>query len=234
MSFSVFIYGQASVTEEELSEEARKGMTITQFFIAGGIAMWPLLLCSILVLTFGIYFAFSLREKKLFPDVLWSNITKALSEGDIGKALEYCKRHQGRLTPIYTVMIEESIKNQPIEKIREAGERKGALVIGDINRNIEYLNTIGVIAPMLGLFGTVTGMMKAFSVVAYKAGLGNPRLLAAGIWEAFITTATGLPIGIVAFVLYIYFREKMGRVAIIAADKGEELINLIEKARGGK
>jgi|GEM_PF-2064265 len=227
----VFTYGQGSVTEEELSEEARRGMTLTQFFIAGGIAMWPLLACSVLVLTLGIYFAFSLRERRLFPEALWVNVNKAFSEGDIGKSLEYCKKHQGKLTPIYTVMLEEYMKNQPIEKIREAGERMGALIIGDINRNIEYLNTIGVIAPMLGLFGTVTGMMRAFSVVAYKAGLGNPRLLAAGIWEAFITTATGLPIGIVAFILYIYFREKMGRIAILAANKGEELIDLIEKVK---
>lgn len=218
------------VGAQEVAEE--KGMTFIQLLFAGGPVMYPLFLCSVIAIALIIYFAVSLREKRMLSPPLISYVESALSEGNINEAITSCKNSKSEIASILLEGLEAN--DQPMEKIREKMERKGSLTLGNTRRSIEYLNIIGVIAPMLGLLGTVMGMIVSFNVIAFKAGLGNPKLLAGGISQALVTTATGLPIGILALSFYIHFRERLGRITDLTADTGEKFIDLLETAKNKK
>jgi len=220
----------AIVAAQEVVEE--EGMTFIQLLLAGGPVMYPLFLCSVVAIALIIYFAFSLREKRMLSPSLISYVESALSKGDIDGAITSCKNSKSEVASILLSGLEAN--DRPVEKIREIMERKGALILRDIRRNIEYLNIIGVVAPMLGLLGTVMGMIVSFNIIAFKAGLGNPKLLAGGISQALVTTATGLPIGILAMSFYIYFRERLGRITDLTAGTGEKFIDLVEIAKSEK
>ena len=215
--------------QEEVEE---KGMTLIELLRAGGPVMIPLLLCSVVAIALIIYFLFSLRERRIFPRRFISDVESTISQGNVTEAITICKKSKRMIASILLAGLE--LNNRSIEKIREKMERKGALVFGDIRKNIEYLNMIGVIAPMLGLLGTVTGMIVCFNNIAFKAGIGNPKLLAGGISQALVTTATGLPIGILALCFYIYYREKMTKVTTLMGDVGEKFIDLLEDTKNKK
>lgn len=209
-----------------------EGMTFLGLMIAGGPVMIPLFLCSVVVIALGFYFTFSLRKKKIFFAPFIEHVKSAINKGDLDQALTSCKKSQREVASIFRSGLE--VSDQPIEKVREKMEYEGSVILGGIRKNIEYLNIIGITAPMLGLLGTVAGMISCFNTIAFKAGLGNPKLLAGGISQALITTATGLPIGIAAFFLYIYFREKMGHITTLMGGLGEDIIGLIEAAKNKK
>ncbi len=219
------IVGAQEVAEEE-------GMTFIQLLLSGGPVMYPLFLCSVVAIALIIYFAFSLRETRMISSQLISDVKSALSKGDINEAITSCKNSKSEIASILLDGLEAN--DQPMEKIREIMERKGALTLGNVRRSIEYLNIIGVIAPMLGLLGTVMGMIVSFNIIAFKAGLGNPKLLAGGISQALVTTATGLPIGILALSFYIHFRERLGRITDLTADTAEKFIDLLETTKNKK
>lgn len=228
--FLLFIAGQPAIVAAQ-EEVAEKGMTFVQLLAAGGPVMVPLFICSILAVTFIVYFAFTLREKKIFFAPFISQLESSISKGDINKAINDCKRSKKQVAAFLLGGLE--INDQPVEEIRDEMERKGVLIFRDLRNNIEYLSIVGVIAPMLGLLGTVTGMIACFNTIAFKAGLGNPKMLAGGISQALVTTATGLPIGIFALAFYMYFRGKIGRISVLMGDLGERFIKLL-KARDKK
>jgi len=220
----------AIVGAQEVAEE--KGMTFMQLLLAGGPVMVPLFLCSVIAIALIIYFAFTLREKRIFFPPFISYLESALSEGKVNEVIASCKKSKREIASILLDGLEAN--DQSVEKIRERMERKGTLIFGNIRRSLEYLNIIGVVAPMLGLLGTVSGMIVCFNTIAFKAGLGNPKLLASGISQALVTTATGLPIGILALSFYVYFREKMGSINELAADRAEKFIDLLESTKNKK
>ena len=117
---------------------------------------------------------------------------------------------------------------------REIAQAEGTRIAGSLNQQIAYLADIGAIAPMLGLFGTVLGMIKSFSVVASDIAATRPMMLAEGVAEALVTTAAGLLIGIPAMAAYAFFR---GRVQALISDleaASTQLIALISANSSGR
>jgi len=188
---------------------------VWQFLVKGGIMMIPLAICSILGLAIVIEKAFSLRRKKVIVPEIVNVLEDIKGPDDVGLALSICERHQGPFANV----IREGLENRklPKDEIKEALEDQGRQEVHTLERGLVILDTIAGIAPLLGLLGTVIGILKVFNVIA-ELGVGQATALSGGISEALITTIMGLSIGIPAVVVYNYF-----------TNKAEELVLEIEK-----
>jgi len=165
----------------------------------GGIVMIPLLLGSVLALSIVIERAFQLRTKKVLTGEIVKAIERIESVEDIRVAERICEANPGPFAGIILV----ALRNRDLgaEELKEAILDQGRQEIRTLERGLVALETIAAAAPLLGLLGTVTGMIKVFNVIS-KQGIGQASYLSGGISEALITTVTGLVIGIPALVAY--------------------------------
>lgn len=188
---------------------------IWQFLVKGGIIMIPLALCSVLGLAIVLEKMLTLRRKKvIFPEIV-NVLDNIQGPEDIGLALSICEKHDGSFANIIRVGLEN--RNLEKEEIKEALLDQGRQEVRTLERGLVALETIAGIAPLLGLLGTVIGILKVFDVIS-QLGVGQATALSGGISEALITTIVGLSIGIPAVVVFNYF-----------LDKAEDLIVEIEK-----
>jgi len=181
-------------------------LTVAQMLKQGGWAMWPLGLFSAAMGYFIIRNSMLLRQKTLLRADLKPALEEKLSRGDIAGAREICQNNPSLMTSVldagFERMTEENIDSvHVIEAIEDAGNEQMVTFMRPIN----YLSIIGATAPMLGLLGTVSGMIKAFQTISL--GGVKPELLAENIGEALITTATGLIIAIPAMISYFIFKN---------------------------
>lgn len=165
----------------------------------GGIVMIPLLLGSVLALAIVIERAFQLRTKKVLTGEIVKAIERIESVEDIRVAERICEANPGPFAGIILV----ALRNRDLgsDELKEAILDQGRQEIRTLERGLVALETIAAAAPLLGLLGTVTGMIKVFNVIS-KQGIGQASYLSGGISEALITTVTGLVIGIPALVAY--------------------------------
>jgi len=185
------------------------------FLQRGGILMIPLIICSIIVVAIVIERAISLRRKKvLIPEII-SVIETIKKPEDVNLAISICQKNEGAFASIVQLGLEN--KDLSNDELKELITDQGRQEVRSLEKGLVVIETIAGIAPLLGLLGTVVGMIKVFTVIS-EQGLGQTQALSGGISEALITTVIGLSIGIPSFVLYNYF-----------TDKAENLIMDIEK-----
>ncbi len=182
-------------------------MTFAEMLKQGGWAMWPLGLFSSAMLYFIIRNSMLLRPKSLLRADLKEEIEACLQSGKVSGAREICQNNPSLMTSVLDAGLERINEDDfdsahVSEAIEEAGNEQMVTFMKPIN----YLSIIGGTAPMLGLLGTVSGMIKAFQTIA-AGGMGKPELLAGNIGEALITTATGLIIAIPAMISYFIFKN---------------------------
>ncbi|MCD6570054.1 MAG: MotA/TolQ/ExbB proton channel family protein [Deltaproteobacteria bacterium] len=173
-------------------------MTLWELFLKGGPMMWPLLACSIIAITIFLERLFTLRRDKIIPPTLVYEVERLTRMGRLSDIEQLCKRNS---SPICSVII-VAIKNAGMRReiIKDYMEEAGAREAYTIERYIDILGIIATISPLLGLLGTVSGMIKSFNAVGT---LGTEsQMLASGISEALITTAAGLSIGIPVYICY--------------------------------
>ena len=176
-----------------------------QFLAKGGIIMYPLLLCSVIGLTVIIEKLFSLRRGKILIPEIISVVDTISSVQDIQLATNICKKNKGPLAHIILTGLEN--ESLPMDDIKKLINDEGRQQVRVLERGLPVLETVASISPLLGLLGTVLGMIKVFTVISTQ-GTGQASLLAGGISEALITTATGLVIGIPLLVAYNYFTDR--------------------------
>jgi len=178
---------------------------VITFLSRGGIIMIPILLCSILGLAIVFEKIFSLRRNRILIPEIVSLIESIETNDDIKLATSICVKNSGPLASI----ILTGLNNQhlPGDEIRELITDRGRQEVRTLERGLSVLETIAGVAPLLGLLGTVLGMIKVFAVISTQ-GTGQASLLAGGISEALITTATGLSVGIPVLVAYNYFTNR--------------------------
>ena len=182
-------------------------MTFAQMLKQGGWAMWPLGLFSSAMLYFIIRNAMLLRQKTLLRSDLKEEIEAKLAAADVAAAREICQNNPSLMTFVLDAGLERINENDfDTSHVAEAIEEAGNEQMVTFMKPINYLSIIGGTAPMLGLLGTVSGMIKAFQTIA-AGGMGKPELLAGNIGEALITTATGLIIAIPAMIAYFIFKN---------------------------
>ncbi len=175
------------------------------FLSKGGIMMIPLFLCSILGLMIVIEKIFSLRRDKILIPEIISVVDSINSNQDIKLATTICQKNKGPLPNIILI----GLQNQtlPMDDFKELITDEGRQQVRILERGLPVLETVAGVSPLLGLLGTVLGMIKVFNVISTQ-GTGQASLLAGGISEALITTATGLFIGIPMLVAFNYFTDR--------------------------
>ena len=201
-----------------------------EIILAGGWLMAPILLCSTLAVAIIIERFWSLRRSKVVPDGVGSMVE------DWAARHELDLRHLGRLraeSALGRVLAAAlANRNRPRDIMKEAVEDTGRHVVHELERFLNTLGTIAGIAPLLGLLGTVIGMIKVFSAIMLH-GVGNANELAGGISEALITTAAGLTVAIPSYFFYRYFRGKVAEYVVSMEEQAISLIEAIERGNVG-
>ncbi len=193
---------------------------------AGGWVMLPIILCSIVAFAIIAERFWSLQKKRVIPpnlvaDVWVSFKDKSFDEGALARLKQGSSL--GRVLAAGLVNLQHDR-----EIMKEAIEETGRHVVHELERFLNTLGTIASISPLLGLLGTVIGMIKVFSTIT-TAGVGDASLLAGGISEALITTAAGLTVAIPSLMFYRYFR---GAVEEYVVRMEEEALKLVEVIHG--
>jgi biopolymer transport protein ExbB len=220
--------GGPATTETAEAPDFAAGPSLAELFQSGGFLMWPILLCSVVMVAFGLERAFGLRTARIFPEPLRRDLATLAREGRIEEAVARCSADKSPFSRLMLACLQRA-DNAGFE-MEAALEEAGARVLYDLRRNCKPLAVVADVSPLLGLMGTVTGMIKAFDVVARSGALGRTELLAAGISEALLTTAFGLLVAIPAVVLYHIFRGKAENLLRMMEDAALEILTLLRHA----
>ena len=178
---------------------------MVDILISGGPVMIPLGILSMVALAIIIERLWSLRSKNFLQPATVQTLSGLLASNKFRGAVEYCRRHPGPFTGLVTALVEN--RQAPYDELKQILEDTGRLELMGLQRGLPALATIVAGAPLLGLLGTVIGMIKIFAVVA-TAGSGITEQLSAGISQALITTATGLVIAIPALFTHSYLEAR--------------------------
>jgi biopolymer transport protein ExbB len=195
---------------QEVAEEAPKvsETTLWDMISQGGWAMIPLGFFSVLTIYFIVQNFLALREKSLLRPDLLPEFIGLMKDKKVVEAHTLCKENETLFTYVFAAGLERCSTKGAINfgKIKEAIEEASTEEMTSYMKPIDYLSILGATAPMLGLLGTVSGMIKAFQTIG-STGMGKPEVLAGNIGEALVTTATGLIIAIPAMLFYYFFRN---------------------------
>lgn len=194
----------------------------------GGIVMVPLLLISVLALAVVIERALFLRKKRILKPHVIKLISRIEQPREAEMALNQLRDEDGPFLNIMRAGLER--RGQSKEEMKEAILDQGRQETHTLERGLVILETIAGIAPLLGLLGTVLGMIKVFQVISDQ-GLGQTQLLSGGISEALITTVVGLSIAIPTLVAYNYFTHKVERLVLEIEKHSSNLMNRLDRMR---
>lgn len=195
---------------------------------AGGWLIWPLLLCSVgAIAIIGERF-WALRESRVAPPNLVAHIWN-LHKG--GKLTNSHIRVLKEGSPLGRILAAGLInRSHSREIMKEAIEEVGRQVVHELEKYLTTLGTIAAITPLLGLLGTVIGMIKVFSAIV-TAGVGDPTVLADGISQALVTTATGLSVAIPSLAFYRYFEGRVERLVLIMEEESLKMVQVMKRQR---
>ncbi len=197
----------------------------------GGPVMWPLGLCSVLAVAFMVERGMRLRRGALGTLDDGQRVLEAYDGGGAGDALELCDSQRTPMSRILAAGFKRV--DQPMLEMEKAVEDAGAREVRVLSAKLRPLVVIAAIAPLLGLLGTVWGMIQAFTQIALSDALGKPERLADGISSALITTAVGLSIAIPSQAAYYFFRSRLDRfVSAVEETYGALADRLLNGGRG--
>lgn len=198
----------------------------------GGPIMWPILFCSVVAFAIVIERLVRLRAEQINTKSFMEQISKSLKRNKIMESLDLCDRMGG---PIANILKAGILKHdRPRHEVREAIEDASIHEVPRLERNLPVLATVAHITPLLGLLGTVTGMVAAFQVIETKAtSLNpiNPGDLAGGIWEALLTTVFGLCVAIPSYVAYNYLVSRVDGFLLDMERSATDLLNILGEKR---
>lgn len=193
-----------------------------------------ILLLSVISTYFVIVHAVTITRNHLFPEPVMTELERMLSEGEINSAVAFC--HDRDNWSLATEVIAAGLQRYQSSEFgfaeyRSAVEEAGEDQVGRLYRKTEVLNVIGTIAPMLGLLGTVVGMIEAFMTIASRPGMARPEALAGGIGQALVTTLLGLIVAIPTMVALSYFRTKIDSLVSEAGKRIERIMSPLGRKR---
>jgi biopolymer transport protein ExbB len=196
------------------AEAAQRTYTLWEVLQSGGYFMIPLGILSVFTVLLIFIFFFTIRRGSVVTAGFLQTADARLRKRDYLGLLSDSSRHGEILARVVRRTLDFVTKNNgaSIEAVREIAESEGIRQSANLNQRVSYLADMGAIAPMLGLLGTVSGMIKSFSALAGDVAASKPLLLAQGVSEALVCTAAGLLVGIMAFSAYAIFRTRAGRL----------------------
>jgi biopolymer transport protein ExbB len=207
-------------------------VSVKELLDKGGVLMYPLGLMSVVGVAFVIYFFVILRRRQIVPDLLRDDVLDKIETGQFNDARTACGYKPCAFSEVAVAALDyaNSVEKPDPTLLKEVIEGEGARQAVALQSQIQYLLDVAVIAPMMGLLGTVFGMMRAFNVVAFDLAKAKPMLLAAGVAEALITTAAGLLIGIPCMMFYAYFRGQTSKlVSDLEVASGQVMTAMLKK-----
>ncbi len=194
----------------------------------GGVLLWPIIACSILAMGIICERFWTLRTQRILPSRLVPQVWNLYKEKKLDSARIRILR---RSSPLGAVLAAGLINHRHGRDVmKESIEEAGRQVVHELGRFLNTLGTIASITPLLGLLGTVVGMIKVFSAIM-SGGVGDPTILAGGISEALVTTAAGLSVAIPSVMFHRYFQ---GRIVGLVLKMEEEALRLIEILHGDR
>jgi biopolymer transport protein ExbB len=202
-------------------------MSLLETMLQGGWVMIPILILSLLTIYLFVERVFTVRRARTNPDALRERIRSYVHAGDIGGALAYCDAQDKPITRILRVGLERL--GRPIAEIQDAVHAAGKHEAFELEKRTDLLASVAGIAPMLGFLGTVTGMIRAFQQIQSLQGNVNPSVLAGGIWEALLTTAAGLTVGIIALFFYNLLINRINRTINDMERTATDFIDLLQE-----
>jgi biopolymer transport protein ExbB len=216
-----------SAVADSLSLAAQQeNMSMFELLTEGGILMIPLLILSIVAIFVIAERWRSLNNSRIEVDGFLRTVEGMLKDGDRQRALTYCDGIDKPLARILKAGIRRL--GRSIRDIEDAISNAGKKEIYHLEKRMNWLATIAGVAPLIGFTGTVTGMIEAFMDIQSLQGNVNPSVLAGGIWEALITTATGLIVGIIAYGFYNFLLGKINRTVHELENASADFIDLLQ------
>ncbi len=200
---------------ETIGPEAVQIQSVWDFVLKGGWMMIPIGLCSLVMLTVVAERLISLRRERVVPQGFWPGLEAILKGGRPARvaAQEYCRKSACPLGRITEAGLRKS--DQPIELVEKSLSDAGEREVAQLRRYVRILAVVASVCPLLGLLGTIFGMIKAFQTVASSAeALGRTELLATGIYQAMITTAAGLSVAIPALIFFHVVQARIEKRAL--------------------
>jgi len=178
---------------------------------AGGPFMWPIIVCSIAAVGILLERLWTLQRKRVLPQDLIKKVSDLAEKNQVTPKVIEALEKNSPLGRVLAAALANRDRGREImmERVQDTGRH----VVHELERFLNSLGTIASISPLLGLLGTVTGIIRAFNAVML-GGMGDPRLLAGGISEALITTAGGLAVAIPSFIAYRYLRGKVEGIVV--------------------
>jgi biopolymer transport protein ExbB len=212
---------------DSLQAASAEGSSLLDLLLLGGWVMVPLVLLSILTIYLFIERIITIRQAGANPEAITERVRDYVRNGDVEGAISYCEQKDVPITRILKQGLERL--GRPISEIQDAVQAAGKHETFELEKRTNLLASIAGIAPMLGFFGTVVGMIRAFQEIQNLQGNVNPSVLAGGIWEALITTAAGLLVGILALFAYNFLLERIRRLTNDMERSATDFIDLLQE-----
>lgn len=178
---------------------------------AGGLFMWPIIICSIVAAAIVFERLWTLQPRRVVPPDLTRRVWQLVEAGQVNDKVIAALHDNSPMGKLLATGLAN--RHRPREVLMERLEDAGRHVVHDLDRFLNTLGTIAGVSPLLGLLGTVMGIIKAFTAIS-QGGMGDPKLLSSGISEALVTTAAGLCVAIPALISYRYLRGRVDDVVV--------------------
>ncbi len=193
---------------------------------AGGWLMLPILICSVLALAIIIQRFYTLRRSRVIPDGALQAVYRQYKAGNLTSEYINSLREKSPLEQVLAAALIN--RNQPRAVMKEAIEEEGRQIVHGLEYFLGALATIAAISPLLGLLGTVVGMIDVFAAIV-TAGVGNPGVLAGGISKALITTAAGLSVAIPALIFHEILSSRVDQLILDMEDKAVQMVDVLHQ-----
>lgn len=192
-------------------------LTLLELIQSGGWVMVPLFICSLLVVALILFYFLTLKKSAIYSEELPDKMESFLDNGDLQGLLSYVQGRRDAVSVILTQTLLFLKKHPQADSaaLQSVAESEGNRIASALHQKTVYLMDLGALSPMLGLFGTVIGILRSFGSIALESSPMRTMLLAGGVSQALVATAAGLVIGISAMFFYSYFR---GRVQGLISD----------------
>jgi len=199
---------------------------MVEFIVKGGVFMYPIIFCSVVALAIFLERLWFLRRKNIIPEDFVQKVEGLVRKGKIGDATFLCQSDVSSIAKVFLAGLKNTRKG--LWLVKEAIEERGSREATILEKNVNLLATLANLAPLLGLLGTVSGMIKTFNAISVQ-GIGNPAPLAGGIAEALLTTAAGLCVAIPTLVCHRFLRDRAGKLIFEMEENSIKLVEIMEE-----
>ncbi len=205
-------------------------MNPIELFEQGGLLMWPILVTGVVGIFFFLERLYTLQPSKILPRDFVDRIRAMVATGRTSEAQLLCEENDSAIARLMAAALRTYRRRKPRADVKEAVEEVGNREVAHLDRNVEIVGTVASISPLLGLLGTVVGMIRVFKNFVDDSALNvaTAESFASGIWTALITTAYGLSVAIPMLVLYKLLQGRNDRLVVAMEEDAMGLVDLLE------